>query len=265
MEKGFPEGYLGAFPSHSSTEAGKGSSGNLRDRLGRTPTRSHWPFLVPLVFSSTTGPFWLDTALDWRMQSQGDSLASNMDMTRKGEGRGCTERGKVLHPSGPSSTSLTLLRAAYADRKHSKSSVDVRNLSADWSVLHPFKASVHLFSKLKQLSGANTLISNLTGTSHHYAPAARGLLLHIQTLQYICGSGIRKLSCDVCDSMDPDFRQTLQDGFSVSWRCGLCRILELSGGSFTPDGLWAGVSEGWTQLGLSTKASAHGLGLLTAW
>ena len=54
-----------------------------------------------------------------------------MDTTRKGEGRGCTERGKELHPSGPSSTSLTLLWAACADRKHLKSSMDARNLSAD--------------------------------------------------------------------------------------------------------------------------------------
>lgn len=41
--------------------------------------------------------------------------------------------------------------------------------------------------------------------------------------------------------------------------CDLCRVLEASGGSFTPDGIWAGMSEGWAQLGLSTKASIHGL------
>ena len=70
-------------------------------QTGEKTTRTHCPFLLPLVFSSTTGLFWRDTVLDRRTQSQGDSLVSNVDTGQKRGGQRLHRRGRCIIPQDP--------------------------------------------------------------------------------------------------------------------------------------------------------------------
>ena len=93
MEKAFPESYLGVFPSHSSTEAGRGSSGNLRDRLGKKPPGHTVLSSYPLCSAQQLGSSDGTPCLTEGRKAKEIVWFQMWTQARKGEGRGCTEGG----------------------------------------------------------------------------------------------------------------------------------------------------------------------------